>query len=808
MSALFDNDAAKIASATLTDTTITATMRRLMIVIMKPISVDTLDIVAELSNSSNLIQNLNLQDDGVNVFSEGFFTPDSFTTEAVADINSLGTGSWQVVGVGMPANSNGASLEIKHYRNASTATATVTGTADTGNMMFFAIGHGFFPPNMKVVEAALFLTASQAEDDSIFSAIYNGGAFKRPDAIGSIKRPAYHWRLKDDFKVNIGSPDLSNAGSITFDSDNPTLIGPVEPIHRVSAGANGAGTTSTTVTIPATVQAGDVLYLTVTSRDHTSGTGKATVSDNDTGGNAWAEMASSTNRKGYVFWKRATSGTAGKTITVSGGVGSTCATVSAYYNVIESGNPYANASAQDNTSGTESHSGFTPSNNNSMICLSVCDAGNDTNTITSPQTATSPGALTQRSRAQSTGGSDCAATHLSAPQVGSAGATGNFTWSQTNAVTASIVWAIPPEVTVSASATAAQTLPGIDQAASGALQPKATAAQSLPRIGQSAAAKQSFTAAAAQTLAGVEQSGSAAQIFTATAAQALASIEQSASGSHAGASNAAAVAQTLPGIDQAAVAVEHPRGAGAQSLPSVDQAAVAKQTFTATAAQALPSIDQAGSGREHPRGAAAQTLASVDQAASAKQTFTATAAQTLASVDQAASGREHPRGAGVQTLASVDQAAFSSNDNNGAASQALPGIDQAASAALQPKATAAQTLAGVDQSASAKQTFTATAAQALSKLRQAASSTIIIPGAAAALLPGIEQAATGLEHPAATADMTLPAVVQAAIATAVRNGDDYPGAPLPRGTYDPATGRPAYGAASARAAYPAAQPRA
>lgn len=45
-------------------------------------------------------------------------------------------------------------------------------------------------------------------------------------------------------------------------------------------------------------------------------------------------------------------------------------------------------------------------------------------------------------------------------------------------------------------------------------------------------------------------------------------------------------------------------------------------------------------------------------------------------------------------------------------------------------------------------------------------------------------------------------------ATALRNGDDYPGAPLPRVTYGAANARAAYDSATGRPPYPAAQPRA
>lgn len=81
---------------------------------------------------------------------------------------------------------------------------------------------------------------------------------------------------------------------------------------RTSTATSGPAGTSPTLVINSAVVAGDILVLAITNRD---GTGAPTVTDNDTGGNTWAQItgspqAANTNGSISVWWKRATSGTA------------------------------------------------------------------------------------------------------------------------------------------------------------------------------------------------------------------------------------------------------------------------------------------------------------------------------------------------------------------------------------------------------------------------------------------------------------------------------------------------------------------
>lgn len=207
-------------------------------------------------------------------------------------------------------------------------------------------------------------------------------------------------------------------------------------------------TTDFTVAIPAEVVAGDVLFIAFTSRDSV-GAGSISVTDNDTGGNTWARAGGSADYKANLYWKRATSGTASKTITVAGCVGSSSGVLKCFSGVVSS-TPYANVVVETNASADETHAGFTPTYFDSMICVSVHNYNND-NAVTSLAGATI-GALTMTEKL-SAGGSDCSTAFGHALNTLKT-ATGDFTWAQTNGTTYSISWEVlkAPAVLVCASA--------------------------------------------------------------------------------------------------------------------------------------------------------------------------------------------------------------------------------------------------------------------------------------------------------------------------------------------------------------------
>lgn len=201
---------------------------------------------------------------------------------------------------------------------------------------------------------------------------------------------------------------------------------------------SGNPTTSFTVVIPSQVLTNDVLFLLVTSRDST-GAGTLSCTDDDSGGNTWTKIGNSTDHKITLWYKRATSATASKTITIANAVGSSAGVLKCFSGALSSATPYANIVIESNASADESHAGFTPSQANSMICAGVCNTGND-NAVTSLSFATA-GATTMTEKT-SMGGSDCAAAFGHVVQSGGPTGTGTLTWSQTNGTTYSITWEI------------------------------------------------------------------------------------------------------------------------------------------------------------------------------------------------------------------------------------------------------------------------------------------------------------------------------------------------------------------------------
>ena len=198
----------------------------------------------------------------------------------------------------------------------------------------------------------------------------------------------------------------------------------------------GNPTTSFTVTIQSGCQANDILILSCTNRDATTA---PSVTDNDTGGNTWTRFDGGT-AKLTCWWKRATSGTASKTVTCSGFTGSSSGVLRCFRGVSLGVTPYENVSREANIAGNEVHAGITPTRNGCWVFLCIANTAND-NAVTSPST-TSPGALSGAEKL-STGGSDCA-NHMACAQQTTAGATGNFTWAQTDGTTDSCVFDLLP----------------------------------------------------------------------------------------------------------------------------------------------------------------------------------------------------------------------------------------------------------------------------------------------------------------------------------------------------------------------------
>jgi hypothetical protein len=209
----------------------------------------------------------------------------------------------------------------------------------------------------------------------------------------------------------------------------------------------GNPTTSFTITVP-TVTTGDLLIVACTNRDATT---TPSMVDNDSG--TWLRKTSGAS-KGGLWYRYATAATSGKTITAGGTTaftGSTSGVLVVLRGTVTAGDPFDQYTLEDNISGNETHASITPAYNGCWIGLAVHNVGND-NAVTNSAT-TSPGTLTEGTEKQSTGGSDCA-TSLRGLVHATAGATGAATWTQTDGVTVSQLFAVKPPDTNAVTAAA------------------------------------------------------------------------------------------------------------------------------------------------------------------------------------------------------------------------------------------------------------------------------------------------------------------------------------------------------------------
>jgi len=209
--------------------------------------------------------------------------------------------------------------------------------------------------------------------------------------------------------------------------------------------ANGLGsttaTTSFSVTLPAT-QAGDILLLEYTHR----GTGDATLGGTYAGP-AFTEkhdqQYATSTFSGKTLWSRATGNHSGETVTGSGLTDSCAAIVTVYRGGTRLGDPLTSATivGEQNASANETQAQITTNRHGAMVVLVVA---NSPDVAVSTQACTTPGALTERAELLSTGGTDTSISHASEVRA-LAGATGSFTWAQTDGASGSWAYAITPE---------------------------------------------------------------------------------------------------------------------------------------------------------------------------------------------------------------------------------------------------------------------------------------------------------------------------------------------------------------------------
>lgn len=221
----------------------------------------------------------------------------------------------------------------------------------------------------------------------------------------------------------------------------------IAPSLVASALGGTTTTTSFTITIPAVLD-GDIGILEFCHR----GTGDGSVTDNV--GAGWTrkteQLFNGSTFSGQLYWKRFEAADSGGTITVTALTDSCAGILTVYRDVIGTGDPFDGAATivgEENASGNETQAEITTLVDNCMVCLTVL---NSPDLAVATQACTTPGALTERSERLSTGGTDSSIAHASAVRT-TAGATGAFTWTQTNAASGSYAYALQPRAPLGAS---------------------------------------------------------------------------------------------------------------------------------------------------------------------------------------------------------------------------------------------------------------------------------------------------------------------------------------------------------------------
>lgn len=211
---------------------------------------------------------------------------------------------------------------------------------------------------------------------------------------------------------------LGGAGGV------PPVVG--EVVHVTSVPGGDGWTTGGTIVIP-TVEVGDFLLLPLTNKGANA---VPTVVDDDVTGNVWARIEGFSGTTGSSVWyKRATAATSGKTITVSGMTTGSAGGLSVYRDVADEPNSFENVVVDVQVSGEETMPSFTPTRDNSMICIVIATKAANINTNT--YTSTDPAVLNERYERQNTA-QPCSSAHASAVQT-TAGPTGAINWVQVNA---------------------------------------------------------------------------------------------------------------------------------------------------------------------------------------------------------------------------------------------------------------------------------------------------------------------------------------------------------------------------------------
>jgi hypothetical protein len=386
------------------------------------------------------------------------------------------------------------------------------------------------------------------------------------------------------------------------------------------------GTTTTTsfsITLPAT-QAGDILILEYVHRGTTDATlGGTSIS---TGGLTWLGLhdqqftaSGPITASGKTYWTRCTGDHAGQTITGASLNNSCAAIVTQYRGCVASGNPISDATVvvgEDNASGVETQAEITTTTDGAWVVLVVV---NSPDLAVASQSCTSPGALTERAEVLSTGGTDTSISHASAEKA-TAGATGAFTWAQTDANHGSWAYAIKPATGATHSGSGTATLPLATASGAGTKARKGTGTPSLPTVTASGTASRALKGSGAPTLTLITGSGSGKKeragtgsaslpLQTAsgagkrdlksTGAPTLTLVTASGSGSVAppgGATQTGSGSATLPALAASGVGTKERKGTGTPSLPSLTASGAGSRALKGSGTPSLSLLTAEGVG--------------------------------------------------------------------------------------------------------------------------------------------------------------------------------------------------------------------
>jgi hypothetical protein len=359
-------------------------------------------------------------------------------------------------------------------------------------------------------------------------------------------------------------------------------------------------TTSFSITLPTTA-ANDILILEFVSRgllDPTIGGTSIT-----TGGLTWTEKydlnwtaAGPADCSGRTYWTRCTGDHSGQTVTGSGLNNSCAAVVTQYSGAITTGDPLSDATivGEDNASGNETQAEITTGTNGAYVVLVVVNSPDLA--VTSPA-CTSPGALTIRAERLSTGGTDTSICHSSAEKA-TAGATGAFTWSQTDAESGSWAYAIKPAASA-ASGSGSGTLPIATATGVGKRSLKATGAANLPLVTASGVGKRDLKSTGTGTLPLATATGVGKRALKSTGSGTLPLATASGAGSvtpAGGATFSGSGSGTLPLLTGSGAAVRALKATGSATLPVLTATGTAKRALLGSGSGTLPSLTASGDG--------------------------------------------------------------------------------------------------------------------------------------------------------------------------------------------------------------------